>query len=54
VIAQMEPFIELGVDYFTLDCGGFPDLTTVETLIAEVIPRVNRSQGSGPNSAPGR
>ena len=42
LIAQMRPFIELGVDYFMLDCGGFPDLTTVETLIREVLPVLNR------------
>lgn len=30
IIMQMRPFIALGVDYFMLDCGGFPKLTTVE------------------------
>jgi alkanesulfonate monooxygenase SsuD/methylene tetrahydromethanopterin reductase-like flavin-dependent oxidoreductase (luciferase family) len=42
VIVQMQPFIDLGVDYFLLDCGGFPSLTTVETLIDEVLPVLNR------------
>ncbi len=42
VIAQMRPFVELGVDYFMLDCGGFPQLTTVELLIQEVLPALNR------------
>jgi alkanesulfonate monooxygenase SsuD/methylene tetrahydromethanopterin reductase-like flavin-dependent oxidoreductase (luciferase family) len=42
LIAQMQPFVELGVDYFMLDCGGFPDLTTVETLVNEVLPVLNR------------
>ncbi len=42
VIAQMRPFVELGVDYFMLDCGGFPQLTTVELLIHEVLPALNR------------
>lgn len=42
VIAQMQPFIELGVDSFLLDCGGFPSLTTVDTLIDEVLPVLNR------------
>jgi alkanesulfonate monooxygenase SsuD/methylene tetrahydromethanopterin reductase-like flavin-dependent oxidoreductase (luciferase family) len=42
IIEQMAPFIELGVDAVIIDCGGFPDLTTVETLIDEVIPRVSR------------
>jgi alkanesulfonate monooxygenase SsuD/methylene tetrahydromethanopterin reductase-like flavin-dependent oxidoreductase (luciferase family) len=41
VIEQMQPFIELGVDYFMLDCGGFPNLTTVNTLIQEVLPVLN-------------
>jgi alkanesulfonate monooxygenase SsuD/methylene tetrahydromethanopterin reductase-like flavin-dependent oxidoreductase (luciferase family) len=38
VIDQMQPFVELGVDYFMLDCGGFPKLTTVEMLIDRVLP----------------
>jgi alkanesulfonate monooxygenase SsuD/methylene tetrahydromethanopterin reductase-like flavin-dependent oxidoreductase (luciferase family) len=42
LLAQMRPFIDLGVDYFMLDCGGFPDLTTVETLVREVMPAINR------------
>lgn len=41
VITQMQPFVESGVDYFMLDCGGFPRLTTVEMLIAEVLPVLN-------------
>ena len=41
VIDQMRPFVELGVDYFMLDCGGFPRLTTVELLIREVLPALN-------------
>jgi alkanesulfonate monooxygenase SsuD/methylene tetrahydromethanopterin reductase-like flavin-dependent oxidoreductase (luciferase family) len=41
-IAQMEQLVELGVDCFLLDCGGFPDLTTAETLIDEVLPALNR------------
>jgi alkanesulfonate monooxygenase SsuD/methylene tetrahydromethanopterin reductase-like flavin-dependent oxidoreductase (luciferase family) len=42
IIEQMQPFIELGVDYFMLDCGGFPRLTTVEMLVNEVLPVLNR------------
>jgi hypothetical protein len=38
IIEQMQPFVELGVDYFMLDCGGFPRLTTVEMLVNEVLP----------------
>jgi alkanesulfonate monooxygenase SsuD/methylene tetrahydromethanopterin reductase-like flavin-dependent oxidoreductase (luciferase family) len=42
IVEQMRPFIELGVDYFMLDCGGFPRLTTVELLVNEVLPAINR------------
>ncbi len=38
IVAQMRPFIALGVDSFLLDCGGFPNLTTLELLIHEVLP----------------
>jgi len=41
VIAQMRPFIDVGVDYFILDCGGFPKLTTLDLLINEVLPALN-------------
>lgn len=42
IVAQLGPFIELGVDYFMVDCGGFPRLTTLELLIGEVLPVLNR------------
>jgi alkanesulfonate monooxygenase SsuD/methylene tetrahydromethanopterin reductase-like flavin-dependent oxidoreductase (luciferase family) len=42
LLAQMQPFVELGVDYFMLDCQGFPRLTTVEMLVNEVLPALNR------------
>lgn len=41
IIAQMRPFIELGVTTFILDCGGFPNLTTLELLVTEVLPALN-------------
>jgi alkanesulfonate monooxygenase SsuD/methylene tetrahydromethanopterin reductase-like flavin-dependent oxidoreductase (luciferase family) len=41
VVEQMRPFVEAGVDYFILDCGGFPNLTTLELLIDEVLPALN-------------
>jgi hypothetical protein len=41
LLQQMRPFIELGVDYFMLDCSGFPNLTTLEMLINEVLPALN-------------
>jgi alkanesulfonate monooxygenase SsuD/methylene tetrahydromethanopterin reductase-like flavin-dependent oxidoreductase (luciferase family) len=43
LLDQMAPFVELGVDYFMLGCGGFPALTTVETLISDVLPALNRA-----------
>ncbi len=42
VIEQMQPVIELGVDYFMLDCGSLPRLTTAEMLVNEVLPALNR------------
>jgi alkanesulfonate monooxygenase SsuD/methylene tetrahydromethanopterin reductase-like flavin-dependent oxidoreductase (luciferase family) len=42
LIEQMRPFIEVGVDYFMLDCGGFPNLTTLEMLINEVLPVISK------------
>ena len=44
IIEQMQPFIELGVDYFMLSCGGFPQLTTLEMLVNEVLPVLNRGR----------
>ncbi len=41
LVEQMRPFIDLGVDYFMLDCGGFPRLTTLELLVNEVLPALN-------------
>jgi alkanesulfonate monooxygenase SsuD/methylene tetrahydromethanopterin reductase-like flavin-dependent oxidoreductase (luciferase family) len=44
IVEQMQPFVELGVDYFMLDCGGFPRLTTVEMMVHEVLPVLQRQQ----------
>jgi alkanesulfonate monooxygenase SsuD/methylene tetrahydromethanopterin reductase-like flavin-dependent oxidoreductase (luciferase family) len=41
VIEQMRSFIGLGVDYFILSWGGFPDLTTPRMLVEEVLPALN-------------
>ncbi len=41
LVEQMRSFIELGVDYFMVDCSGFPRLTTLELLCNEVIPALN-------------
>ncbi len=38
VIEQMRAFIALGVTTFIVDCGGFPQLTTLEMLINGVLP----------------
>jgi alkanesulfonate monooxygenase SsuD/methylene tetrahydromethanopterin reductase-like flavin-dependent oxidoreductase (luciferase family) len=42
VIEQMQPFIELGVDYFMFTCPDFPDLTTLALLANEVLPVLNQ------------
>ena len=47
LVEQMAPFIELGVDYFMLGAGGFPDLTTLEMLVHEVMPQLNATVGVG-------
>jgi len=41
ILEQMQPFLDLGVDYFMFSCGGFPQLTTLETLVSEVLPKLN-------------
>lgn len=41
VIDQMRPFIDLGINYFMFDCGGFPRLTALELLISDVLPALN-------------
>jgi hypothetical protein len=38
----MRSFVDLGVDRFILDCAGFPDSTTLDLLIDEVLPALNR------------
>lgn len=43
IVAQMRPFIELGVDSFLLDCGGFPNLTTLELLVSDVLPIIAKA-----------
>jgi alkanesulfonate monooxygenase SsuD/methylene tetrahydromethanopterin reductase-like flavin-dependent oxidoreductase (luciferase family) len=42
IIEQMRPFIDLGVSSFLVDCGGFPDLTTLELLITDILPAINK------------
>ena len=44
LVEQMRPFIDLGVDYFMLDCGGFPKLTTLEMLVSEVLPALAKPE----------
>jgi alkanesulfonate monooxygenase SsuD/methylene tetrahydromethanopterin reductase-like flavin-dependent oxidoreductase (luciferase family) len=41
VVEQMRSFVDLGVDYFIIRWGGFPDLTTLELLIEQVLPALN-------------
>jgi len=42
VIEQMQGFVEMGVDYFMLGTPGLPNFTTLETLLDEVLPALNR------------
>src|SRR5688500_3881945 len=41
IVEQMRPFVDMGVDYFMLDCVDFPRRTTLELLINEVLPAVS-------------
>ncbi len=41
IIEQMQSFVEMGIESFLIDCGGFPDLTTLEMLIHDVMPALN-------------
>ena len=45
VVEQIRAFVELGVDYFMVCVPRFPDLTTLELLIDEVIPALNATGG---------
>jgi alkanesulfonate monooxygenase SsuD/methylene tetrahydromethanopterin reductase-like flavin-dependent oxidoreductase (luciferase family) len=40
IVAQMQPFIDMGVTTFMLDCVGFPDFTSLQLVIDEVLPAV--------------
>jgi alkanesulfonate monooxygenase SsuD/methylene tetrahydromethanopterin reductase-like flavin-dependent oxidoreductase (luciferase family) len=42
LVEQMQPFVELGVDYFMLDCSSFPDPITATLLANEVLPALNQ------------
>lgn len=42
VIDQLGAFMDLGVDYFMLGSFGIPKLTTLETLVGEVIPALDK------------
>jgi len=44
ILEQIQPFLDLGVDYFMLNCGGSPELTTRETLIGEVLPALRGAE----------
>lgn len=41
VIEQMQAYVNLGVDYFMLDCADFPELTTATMLVNVVLPALN-------------
>ncbi len=42
VIDQMRAFIDMGVDYFMLNTPGLPNFTTLETLLNEVVPALDK------------
>ncbi len=42
IVEQIRPFVDLGIEYFQIKCGGFPHLTTLETMVAEVLPMLSR------------
>jgi alkanesulfonate monooxygenase SsuD/methylene tetrahydromethanopterin reductase-like flavin-dependent oxidoreductase (luciferase family) len=48
VIEQMRRFVALGVTYFGVDCSGFPELTTLETLVAKVLPALGEHARARP------
>jgi alkanesulfonate monooxygenase SsuD/methylene tetrahydromethanopterin reductase-like flavin-dependent oxidoreductase (luciferase family) len=41
VVEQMRPLVELGTDCFMLDCKAFLRLTTLESLVRDVLPTWN-------------
>ncbi len=43
IVEQMRSFIQLGVTTFMVDCGGFPNLTTLELLVDQVLPILNEN-----------
>jgi alkanesulfonate monooxygenase SsuD/methylene tetrahydromethanopterin reductase-like flavin-dependent oxidoreductase (luciferase family) len=45
LIEQMRAFMALGVDSFLLDCGGFPNITTLELLVHDVLPLLTGAIG---------
>lgn len=40
VVAQMQRFIDAGVTTFMLDCAGFPDLSSLQLTIDEILPEM--------------
>nr|BBH86651.1 LLM class F420-dependent oxidoreductase [Thermosporothrix sp. COM3] len=39
IAAQLQQYIDLGIDTFMLGCNSFDDMTTAELLLKEVLPR---------------
>jgi alkanesulfonate monooxygenase SsuD/methylene tetrahydromethanopterin reductase-like flavin-dependent oxidoreductase (luciferase family) len=42
VAEQMQPYVQLGINYFMISAGGFPDFTSLHTLSNKVLPMLNR------------
>ena len=47
VIAQLEAYIDLGIDYFMFASAQFPDSTTLGLLKGEVIPTLKAKYNDG-------
>ena len=45
IMEQLQPYIEIGFDYFMISAGGIPyDFTTLEMLTQEVLPALNKER----------
>jgi alkanesulfonate monooxygenase SsuD/methylene tetrahydromethanopterin reductase-like flavin-dependent oxidoreductase (luciferase family) len=46
IVQKLRPFIEAGMDYWMVVTPRFPDLTTLDLLIDEVMPRLKAEYGA--------
>lgn len=45
IVEQIQPYIELRVDRLEVGCSGFPDLSSLELMISEVLPALRAERG---------